>query len=127
MSYENTLPDIDTAANVIFERVHADAFFAKLAEYGHVPQNQDEALALLELSGQLATIEQDQTKQASAGPYTTALSSLGLALNAQGHNPIAERNKVASAQSRAVALMHDPDVYVSAAAIKLAEASAVGN
>lgn len=120
-----SLPDIDTAAATIFDRVHADAFFAKLAEYGHVPQSRDEAKSLLELSAKLASTEAKlQTKQASAGCYAQATSALDQLLDNAPANR--EHVKKAAAERKALALLHDSDIYLSAASLKLAEVQAAG-
>jgi len=56
----------EQAYNVLFENVHAPVFFNKLAsDYNIVPQNEQEALQLLDLSDKLRVAQgQEQTKSA---------------------------------------------------------------
>ena len=69
MSQSQQVPEMtpEQAQGVLFENVHAPVFFNKLAEdYGVVPQNEQEARQLLDLSDKLRVAQaQEQTKSAS--------------------------------------------------------------
>jgi hypothetical protein len=69
MSQSQQVPEMngEQAQQVLAETVHAPVFFNKLAEdYGIVPQNEQEALQLLDLSNKLRVVQaQEQTKSAS--------------------------------------------------------------
>lgn len=59
----------DQAYNELYNRIHAPAFFAKLAkDYGIQPQSEQESLDLLAMGGQLQqAYDARQAKQASDG------------------------------------------------------------
>ena len=59
------LPDVQTAYNTLFDGVHQQVFFNKLASYGFVPQNEKEAAEMLELAGKLRYVEQEEEKVAA--------------------------------------------------------------
>lgn len=69
MSQSQQVPELtpEQAHRVLFDNVHAPVFFNKLAEdYGVVPQNEQEALQLLDLSDKLRVAQaQEQTKSAN--------------------------------------------------------------
>ena len=79
MSQSQQVPELtpDQAQGVLFENVHAPVFFNKLAEdYGVVPQNEQEAQQLLDLSDKLRVAQgQEQTK--SAGQRNEFLDAAG--------------------------------------------------
>jgi len=79
MSQSQQVPELtgEQAYNVLFENVHMPVFFSKLAEdYGVVPQNEQEAKQLLDLSDKLRVAQsQEQTK--SAGQRNEFLDAAG--------------------------------------------------
>jgi hypothetical protein len=62
------VPQPDAAYDFLYGQIHAPVFFTKLAQdYGIVPQNEAEAMRLLEMGADLfAAEQQNQEKQASA-------------------------------------------------------------
>ena len=126
---QSLLPDPQQAYDTVFQNVWSDTFFKKLASFGHVPQNQKQAQALLELSGKLETVENDPAIKfaGDAGVYGQASQALDNLLAAQGlDGPL----KQASATNRdtalakyAMQLMQVPELYNSVLSLKAAEAS----
>src|SRR6516162_8572716 len=62
------VPRPDAAYDFLYSQIHAPVFFNKLAQdYGIVPQNDTEAIQLLDMAADLfAAGQQEQQKQASA-------------------------------------------------------------
>ena len=62
------VPAPDVAYDFLYSQIHAPVFFNKLAQdYGIVPQNDTEAIQLLDMAADLfAAGQQEQQKQASA-------------------------------------------------------------
>ncbi len=87
MSQSQQVPEMtpEQAHNVLFDNVHAPVFFNKLAEdYGVVPQNEQEALQLLDLSDKLRVAQaQEQTK--SAAQRSEFLDAAGAELDRAVH------------------------------------------
>jgi hypothetical protein len=89
------MPATNTAEqdyDVIFNNAYAPAFFNKLAaDYGVVPQTEEQAVSLLRQAGKLRTAHDGQVvKQASAtlDPITAAEQRLDQTLNKlAGHDP----------------------------------------
>ena len=71
---DQALPDVGEAYNNLFEGVHANVFFGKLANHGIQPQNEKEAADLLELAGKLRGVD-DTEKEAR---YAAVLAIIGL-------------------------------------------------
>tara|TARA_Y100000310_G_scaffold247207_1_gene252752 strand:+ start:1087 stop:1506 length:420 start_codon:yes stop_codon:yes gene_type:complete len=130
MSNENqaTLPEPADAYNNLFEGVHANVFFGKLANHGFQPQSEKEAADLLQLAGRLRHV--DETEKAAnanrsrfAGP-TNALDNvmegagLGNAGAAQASNEEGQAIKSAAAQ-----LAREPVFYNSVLSLKAHEAA----
>jgi hypothetical protein len=130
MSDENqaTLPQPADAYNHLFEGVHANVFFGKLANHGFQPQSEKEAADLLELAGRLRHVDETE-KAASAehsrfGVATDALNGimsdagLGNTKVAQAHNEESQAIKAAAYQ-----LANDPAIYNSVLSLKAHEAA----
>jgi len=117
------LPGLDESA-ALLDRVYGDAFFSKMAELGHVPQTQQDAIGMLETAFSLDMVDPGQPeKQASESPYASANESLKQVLNEQGIGPGPEGEKQAAAKQTAYALAHDVNVYKSVLGVKAAEAA----
>jgi hypothetical protein len=130
MSNKNqaTLPEPAEAYNNLFEGVHANVFFGKLANQGFQPQSEKEAADLLQLAGRLRHVD-DTEKAASAshsrfeGP-TDALDSvmegagLGSIKAAQAYTEEDQAVKAAAAQ-----LAQEPIYYNSVLSLKAHEAA----
>lgn len=121
------LPDPQTAYQNLFQGVHAQVFFQKLAAAGHYPRSQEEAQWMLDTAGELREISQhDQVKQAAAqdNPYyqmRAGLSQLrqqyGITGGQAGFQEAEAGYKQAAAE-----LMQDPTFYNSVLSLKAAEA-----
>jgi hypothetical protein len=126
MSNENQagLPDPQDAYNHLFDGVHAEVFFGKLASYGIQPSSEKEAADLLQLAGQLRHVDSSE-KQASEGSrFGGAVEALNSAFN----NTPAGQQKQAEAKGEAIKqaaeqLMQDSDIYASVLSLKAAEAA----
>ena len=130
MSDENqaTLPQPADAYNHLFEGVHANVFFGKLANHGFQPQSEKEAADLLQLAGRLRHVD-DTEKAASAdhsrfenplGALDGVLegTSLGNVKAAQAYNEESQAIKAAAAQ-----LAAEPLFYNSVLSLKAHEAA----
>lgn len=117
-----TLPDPQTAYATLFDGVHAEVFFTKLAHYGHTPRTEQEAFDLLQLAGRLRIAPEIAEKQASS-VYGEAVSALDQVLS--GH-PQVQASRVASdnalIKEAAASLAKDPECYNSVLALKILEA-----
>ena len=130
MSNENqaSLPEPADAYNNLFEGVHANVFFGKLANQGFQPQSEKEAADLLQLAGRLRHVDETE-KAASAdqsrfeGP-TQALdgilngTGLGEVKAAQAYDEETQAIKAAAAQ-----LAEEPLFYNSVLSLKAHEAA----
>lgn len=78
-----TIMDPDAAYDVVHQRVYAPVFFQKLAnDFGIVPADQQEAMAMLSMAAQMrAAHNRQQEKQAAQRP--SMLASMQAHLNAQ--------------------------------------------
>lgn len=126
------LPDPQTAYDHLFQGVHQNVFFNKLAAAGYGYETPEQATHLLNLAGHLRRV-QDEERVKSAGdapdPYAAALAHLEGAATAAGFSGV----KTAAAQERdwaikqaAADLMQYPELYNSVLALKAADADAAG-
>lgn len=122
-----TLPDPQTAFNTLFDRVHARAFFAKLASYGYQPESPAQAQHFLDLAGKLRIANQHEaaTKAAAAvDPILEASNALSELLNGYGINTkAASVNGDAALHNAAAQLAADPEIYNATLSLKAAEAA----
>jgi hypothetical protein len=117
------LPGLDESA-ALLDRIYGDSFFAKMAELGHVPQTQEDAVGMLETAFSLDMVDPGQSeKQAFEMPYASANASLNQVLGEHGIGPGPEDEKQAAATQTAFALAHNVDVYKSVLGVKTAEAA----
>ena len=126
MSNENqaSLPDPQDAYNHLFDGVHAEVFFGKLASYGIQPASEKEAADLLQLAGQLRHVDSSEKQASESSRFGGAVSALNSAVN----NTPAGQQKQAEAKGEAIKqaaqqLMQDPSVYASVLSLKAAEAA----
>ena len=122
------LPDVQTAYNTLFDGVHQQVFFNKLASYGFVPQNEKEAAEMLELAGKLRYVEGEEEKIAADSSRlsnaTVALDNvLGIPREQQEKQSAANDEFTAISQA-AAQLAEEPAFYNSVLALKAAEAAA---
>ena len=134
MSDENqgVLPDPAEAYNNLFEGVHANVFFGKLANHGFQPQSEKEAADLLQLAGRLRHV--DDTEKAATAEHSRFESPLGALddvmegaglgniKSAQMHNEEDQAIKSAASQ-----LAQDPVFYNSVLSLKAHEAAVLAN
>jgi hypothetical protein len=89
----------DASCSTLFQKLHSQVFFNKLASFGIVPSSEEEAVQLLQVADQLRQAT-SSTKSASAfAEPLQALSSL--------NNPESEVDKMAGV------LFQDEDIYNS--------------
>jgi hypothetical protein len=128
----NPLPNPEQAYNHLFDTVHGQVFFGKLAEAGFAPTTQKEAQDMLELAGKLRLAEEDpQVKQAAAAasPLSQAANALDGVLTQNGMDGQLKQAAAVeqdTALKQAVGhLLQDRDVYNSVLALKAAEAEQI--
>lgn len=115
-----SLPNPSDAYQHLFNNVHAEVFFQKLASAGITPANAAEAEQLLALGGKLRPVGEAQ-KQASR--YDAPLRALDAVLGttpAEAHSQqIQHGNAIKAAAAQLAA---DPSIYASVLSLKAAEA-----
>ena len=117
------IPSADEAQATL-DNMYQEAFFAKMAEMGHVPQTQEDAVAMLETGYQLDLIP--ETKQASAqvGQYSAANELLKQAFVESGVNTGLAGQKELGIKQAAYAMAADPMFYNSVLVLQQAETAA---
>lgn len=118
-----SLPDPETAFGNLFDGVHQQVFFGRLAAHGVAPQNEKEAEDLLLLAGRLRAAEEHE-KQAGDSRFGAPLAALDGVLGGSGFQKQAYDQEQAMAIKEAAAeLANDPTIYNSVLALKAHEAS----
>lgn len=109
------LPDAATAYNTVLNTVHADAFFAKLAEYGYRPTSVEDAQDMLAIGLRLDQASQAE-KQASQSPYAVARQALEQELAHRGviHQDEANVSEINRVKAAAWQYAQDPQIFTSA-------------
>lgn len=112
------LPSVKQAYDTVFQRIHATAFFEKLASHGIVPATHEEAASLLDMGAQLMMLPEE----APTNRFAKVSSDLG-AIVAQrtGVNPGQQANDQHLTKI-AMELCKDPEIYNSVLVLKQAEA-----
>ncbi len=123
MSNESKLPSAEEAYTNLFDGVHTQVFFGKLASYGIQPATEKEAMDLLTLAGQLRHV--DGEKQAADGSrFSGAVNALE---SIYTETPAGQAQKSASAdlaiEKAAEELMENPEIYNSVLSLSAAEAA----
>ena len=113
------LPTPVDAYNHLFDNVHAQVFFGKLANYGIQPTTEKEAADLLTLAGNLRHVENEKT---ASSRFSGAVSALN---NVVKNSPQQEAFTESSIKQAAAELMQDASVYNSVLSLKAAEAAAL--
>lgn len=122
---EATLPDPQVAYNTLFDGIHQQVFFNKLASHGYSPQNEKEATEMLELAGKLRFVEDEEEKIASDESRVSGASqALDNVLGIGGGQAKAQEEALAIKQA-AAAIAEDPTFYNSVLSLKAAEAAAM--
>ena len=120
---EQALPELETAYNNLFEGVHANVFFGKLANHGIEPQNEKEAADLLELAGRLRGVDNEE-KEAGDSRFANPVGALSDVLGETPQGKQAQAQEEAQAYKQAAAaLAQEPVFYNSVLALKANEAA----
>ena len=121
------LPDVETAFATLFDNVHQQVFFHKLASYGIAPQNEEQQAAMLESAFRLRYLEEQEAyKQASdnssVDPFVAANNYLASLVgeDQQGMSKAAEEEAISN---MAAQLMQRPEFYNSVLSIKAKQAA----
>jgi hypothetical protein len=128
MSRENqaTLPDPSAAYNTLFDNVHAQVFFGKLASYGIQPTTEKEAGDLLEIAAQLRNVDNPVKQASTRSRFGDAASALNSVVSStpygQKQAAVAEDHAIKQA---AATLAQDPAVYNAVLALRVQEAAAL--
>ena len=112
------LPPVEKAAELL-DRIYVDAFFSKMAEYGHFPNSEQDAIGMLETAVALDAVDPAPQEKVSNDKYAQANQNLQAYLGQQGILPDPE---VDSIKQAAYALAHDADVYRSVLSVLAAQA-----
>ena len=110
---QSALPSAAEAYNYLFDNVHSQVFFGKLASYGIQPTTEKEAADLLVLAGKLQHVDTAEKQAADQSRFATAVSALD-SVTAGGEQSI---------KQAAAALSQDPSVYNAVLALKAHEAA----
>lgn len=120
------LPNPVDAYNQLFDGVHAQVFFGKLANYGVQPTTEKEAMDLLTLAGQLRHVDSAEKRAADQSRFQGAVASLQ---SVYGQSDAGKQNQAYLAdqaiKQAAEDLMNDPSIYNSVLSLKAAEAAAL--
>ena len=120
---DQALPELETAYNNLFEGVHANVFFGKLANHGIDPQNEKEAADLLELAGRLRGVDNEE-KEAGDSRFANPVGALNEVLGETPQGKQAQAQEEAQAYKQAAAaLAQEPVFYNSVLALKANEAA----
>ena len=126
---EQALPEVGEAYNNLFEGVHANVFFGKLANHGIQPQNEKEAADLLELAGKLRGVDNNNDeKEAGDSRFANPVGALTEVLGEtpQGQHAKAQEEE-AVFKAAAEQLAEEPVFYNSVLALKANEAAILAN
>ena len=125
------LPELNNSVGML-DSLYAEAFFGKMAEYGHVPQTQEDAIGMLETAYQLDMVSGDEETQkvaaaqhANYSHYANANNSLKEVLSSAGYGPSHQEVEQNGIKQAAYALAQDPNLYSSVLTVKAAEAEAI--
>lgn len=123
----NPLPEPQAAMDTLFQRVHSQVFFGKLAQAGIPVNTEKDAADLLELAGKLRSIP--QTKSAQAGIYAGASQALDHVMAANGLDgnlkQAQARDQHFALGNAAAQLAQDPEIYNAVLSLKAAEAQQI--
>lgn len=105
------------------DNLYAQVYFQKLAEYGHVPSDLEEAAAMLKVGYDLAALAQEEQADGGPGLYKIA----ALSLNSLTGDDVVQSIQQDEAETMEIAkaAASDPDIY--AAALHLRALAALSN
>ena len=125
------LPDLTDSVGML-DSLYAEAFFSKMAELGHVPQTEQDAVGMLETAFQLDMVSGEEGPQKTAeehyahqSHYAAANHSLKEVLAHAGYGPSEEEVEQVGIKQAAAALAQDSGLYKSVLTVKAAEAEAL--
>lgn len=117
------IPSADEAQATL-DNMYQEAFFAKMAEMGHVPQTQEDAIAMLETGYQLDLIPEPKQASAQVGQYSAANELLKQAFAETGVDTGLVRQEEMGIKQAAYAVASDPRFYNAVLALTQAETAA---
>ena len=124
MSNEPKLPSPEEAYKNLFDGVHTQVFFGKLASYGIQPATEKEAMDLLTLAGQLRHVDGSEKQAAESSRFSGAVDALD---SIYTETPAGQAQKSAAAdlaiEKAAEELMENPEIYNSVLSLSAAEAA----
>jgi len=121
MSQDIQLPDVGQASELL-DRVYADAFFSKMAEYGYTPRTEADAVAMLETAAQTDQLPDETEKVAADSTFVAINSELSQLLAGQG---LATPTFEDGVKQAAFTYATDANIYKSVLALKAAQAEAL--
>lgn len=120
MSKTNVLPEPAAAHDHLYDRVHSQVFFGRLASRGYPVHNEKQAMELLQLAA-IARQNGAQEKQAAESPYSGVLSAVQQVMADRGMQTPRVDETLAIKQA-AAELAEDPDIYNSMLSLMAYEA-----
>ena len=122
---QNSLPS-PADAQAVLDNLYQEAFFTKLAEFGHQPATQEDAIAMLETGYQLDLLPDNSKQQKQAGQYAAANGLLKQALAEGGVETglAANTKQEAGIKQAAYTVANDPTYYGAVLALHMAQAAA---
>lgn len=119
-----TLPSPEDAYTQLFDGVHSQVFFGKLASHGIQPTTEKEAQDLFNLAGRLRHVDGPEKQAETQSRFGGAISALDSVLGntPEGRQRIAANGRQAVKQA-AAELMQDPGVYNAVLSLKAQEAA----
>jgi len=91
------------------QMLYNQVFFSKLAEYGVVPQNEQEAVSALQMAISLRSVKEAQA--ATTSVLTEASDALTGVINPQSQASMQAAEKAASDHQALSAIVSDPTLY----------------
>jgi len=123
-----TLPDPDSAYAHLFDTVHSNVFFGRLASIGIGPTNEKEAQDLLMLAGRLREAD-EQEKVAGDSRFGAPLEALDSVLGGPGGiaKQAADADEALMIKQAAAELAGDPTIYNCVLSLKAQEAAIIAD
>lgn len=121
-----TLPNTDEAYGTLFENVHSQVFFGKLAQLGYTPTTDREAQDLLQIAANLRDVAGPE--KAAASRFNGASQALS-AVTPTSPAVVQQRKQLqdAAVKQAAAQLAQNPEIYNAVLALKAAEAAALAS
>ena len=122
MSATPELPSADQATATL-DQLYGERFLSKMAEYGYVPGNEQEAMAMLETAAQLDSLpETKAAAQEPVNPFAQANEQLSAHLSSQGYDLDFQKQAAEhERQTLVTALASNPEIYKAALVTELSQ------